>query len=175
MPSITQPPAKSRFRATSVTHFNLTRHWCSPGEVEERGGFAGEGGGDGDGAGGDVEPGGRGEGLELAGGLELGVLLGGGVLGRAHRNPHGVGVGVGIVDAEVLEQDLAYAGGDAGDFDGDLGGGDGEIFVVVVPEHDRSFVSGLGGKGVYIRLGADAGLRDVLGRDLGGAGGGQAD
>src|ERR1017187_10752864 len=74
MPSITQPPAKSRFRATSVTHFNLTRHWCSPGEVEERGGFAGEGGGDCDGAGGDIEPGGGGEGLELAGGLELGIL-----------------------------------------------------------------------------------------------------
>src|ERR1017187_7963675 len=188
MPSITQPPAKSRFRATSVTHFNLTRHWCSPGEVEERGGFAGEGGGDGDGAGGDVEPGGRGEGLELAGGLELGVLLGGGVLGRAHRNPHGVGVGVGIVDAEVLEQDLAYAGGDAGDFDGDLGGGDGEIFVVVVPEHDRGFVGGLGGEGVYIKSGAgvslhaagavglvaDAGFGDVVGRDGGGAGGGDA-
>ena len=52
-----------------------------PGEVEERGGLAGEAGGDGDGAGGYVEPFGRGEELELAGGLELGVLLGRGVLG----------------------------------------------------------------------------------------------
>ena len=49
--------------------------------------------------------------LKLAGGLELGVLLGRGRLGRAHGDPDGVGVGVGVVDAEVFEQDLVTLAG----------------------------------------------------------------
>jgi len=114
--------------------------------VEEGGGFAGEGGGDGEGAGGNVEPLGRGEGLELAGGFELGVLLGGWVLGRAHGFPDGEGVGVGVVDAKVFDEDPVDGGGDAGDFDGDLGVRCGQVGVVGLEDGGRGIVDRADGR-----------------------------
>ena len=67
--------------------------------------------------------------------------------------PDGVGVGVGVVDAEVFEQDLWTPAGNAGDGDGDWRGGRGQVLVVVVPEHDGGFVGGVGGEGVDVGLG----------------------
>jgi hypothetical protein len=83
---------------------------------------------------------GRGEGLELAGGFELGVLLGGWVLGRAHGFPDGEGVGVGVVDAKVFDEDPVDGGGDAGDFDGDLGVRCGQVGVVGREDGGRRIV-----------------------------------
>src|SRR5947209_18602719 len=56
----------------------------------------------------DVQPAWRFEQLQLPGGLQLGVLLGRGLLGRPHGLPHSVGVAVVGIDSEVLEQHLVH-------------------------------------------------------------------
>src|ERR1700728_3041499 len=85
-----------------------------------------------------VEPYRRGKELKLPGGLQISILLRGGVLGRAHLLPDGVGVAVRLVDAVVLQQHALHARRNAADGHRRWSCGSWLVDIVIVPDKDSS-------------------------------------
>jgi len=92
------------------------------------------------------------------------------MLRGSHAEPDGIGVGVGVVEAVVLEQDAMDVGGDAGDGDGGGRRRSGSVDIEVVPDEDGGFVVSESGKRVDVRRLADAAGKDCIERNLAGAG-----